>query len=550
MPYADVPASVAHVRQRRSSWVLGILALLLTLPATLAIARADDGLVRGHDVVDGVPVTTLVADASVRSPVVVVVHGFAGSAQLMDNIGVGLARAGYATVLLDLAGHGTNGEPLPLDGTSPVTDVLDADLGAVVTWARQQPWADASRVGLVGHSMGAGTVVRYAVADAQGPRLVAATVALSLPDAGMVPASAPTVPRDLLLLVGANEQQRFTDAALAALTAAYPGGQLGQAFGSSVDGSARAAYAVPRADHITILFSTEALQQTVDWLDSSVGAPSSGHTVGGGTIGWLLVLTVGAAIGFIPLARLAYAGRPEPVRVSPAAAAFASGDVEDAPQRTGAGVVLVVALLASVLASLVARALTPVADVVPLAVGGYVVVWFAAAGLVAFVVLALLRRRHPRVPPTVNLNDPPARFPWRDLWATLAMTSYAVVALGLVAQHTWTAFAFAGDRARWLLVVELAFIVWFWADDRLVGPRWWLGVLTRVVAVGVLLASVVVLGAPGFLSLLVPLIAVVLLLLLVYGQTVTRRAQLPWAAALVQAIPLAYLVTTTFPLVS
>ncbi len=44
--------------------------------------------------------------------------------------------------------------------------------------------------------------------------------------------------------------------------------------------------------------------------------------------------------------------------------------------------------------------------------------------------------------------------------------------------------------------------------------------------------------------------AVVLLVLLVYGQTVTRRARLPWAAAVVQAIPLAYLVTTTFPLVS
>ena len=151
---------------------------------------------------------------------------------------------------------------------------------------------------------------------------------------------------------------------------------------------------------------------------------------------------------------------------------------------------------------------------------------------------------------TVNLNDPAPAFPWRDLWATLAMTSYAVVALGLVAQQTWTAFTFAGDRPRWLLVVELAFITWFWADDRLVGSRWWLAVLTRVVAVAVLLGSVVVLGAPSFLSLLVPLMAVVLLVLLVYGQTVTRRARLPWAAAVVQAIPLAYLVTTTFPLVS
>ena len=76
------------------------------------------------------------------------------------------------------------------------------------------------------------------------------------------------------------------------------------------------------------------------------------------------------------------------------------------------------------------------------------------------------------------------------------------------------------------------------------------GLSWLIVAVVVLLGSVVVLGAPSFLTLLVPLMAIVLLLLLVYGQTVTRRTSLPWAAALVQAIPLAYLVTTTFPLVS
>ncbi len=143
------------------------------------------------------------------------------------------------------------------------------------------------------------------------------------------------MPRNLLLLVGANEQQRFTDAALGAVTAAYPGAALGQSFGSSVDGSARGSAAIPRADHITILFSTDTLQQTVDWLDSSVGAPSSGHTVGGGTVGWLLVLTVGAAIGFVPLARLAFPGRPvvEEAYVPPAAA-FAGAQV--ATRRPGA----------------------------------------------------------------------------------------------------------------------------------------------------------------------------------------------------------------------
>ena len=137
-----------------------------------------------------------------------------------------------------------------------------------------------------------------------------------------------------------------------------------------------------------------------------------------------------------------------------------------------------------------------------------------------------------------------------NLVLVFAMTAYAVLALGLVAQRTWTAFSFAGGRERWLLLVELALLAWFWADDRIVGRRWWLALVTRAIAVVVLLASVVLLGAPGFLTLLVPLMGVVLLLLLIYGQTVTRRSSLPWAAALVQAIPLAYLVTTTFPLVS
>ena len=178
--------------------------------------------------------------------------------------------------------------------------------------------------------------------------------------------------------------------------------------------------------------------------------------------------------------------------------------------------------------------------------------WFVIAGLGSFGIVVLARRLRLGAPAVgeVEAVAPAGAFPWRDLIATFVMTAYAVVALGLVAQHTWTAFVFVGDRERWLLLVELAFLVWFWADDRIVGARWWLAVLTRVIAVGTLMASVAVLGAPSFLTLLVPLMAVVLGLLLVYGQTVTRRSSLVWSAPMVQAIPLAYLVATTFPLVS
>jgi predicted alpha/beta-hydrolase family hydrolase len=528
---------------------MGALALALTVPASVALARADDGLTVTVAEVGAVPVTVLDADPQTPSPVVVVAHGFAGSTPIMGDLAVALARAGYAAVRFDATGHGAHPDRLPLVDSAGDRDVLDDDLAAVVEWSLQQLWAADGQVGLVGHSMGAGMVTRYAVADATGAGLVGATVAVSLPSAADLPVGEPGTPRNLSLLVGSAEPARFLDAAAEGMAAAYPGLGLGDAAGAADEGTAREAREIPRADHITILFSAATAQAVVDWMDTTVGAPSSGNLVGGGTAGWLLVLTVGAAIGFIPLARLAF-GRdgaaPVPVRRN-----LADPNLEDArtdgPPR--ALVAFGLSLAAAVLASLVALVARPLADVVPLAVGGHVMVWFATAGLLIHLVLWVRSRRTPRVPPTVSLNEPPTPFPWRDLVAAFAMTSYAVTVLVLVGRETWSSFAFVGDRPRWLLLVELAFLTWFWADDRLVGRRWWLGVATRVAAVAVLLASVPLLGAPGFLTLIAPLTGAVLLLVLVYGQTVTRLARLEWAPALVQAIPLAYVVTTTFPLV-
>lgn len=554
----STPASASGT-QRLSSWVLGLVALLLTVPATLVLAGQSSGVDRGSAVVQrsldpgfaasgvpdaAVPVTTLVTDADAPHPVVVVVHGFAGSAQLMDDLGVSLARAGYAVVLPDLTGHGRNAVPLPVSDGVVATDAIDADLAAVARWASQQPFADTSRpIALVGHSMGAGAVTRYAVAAAQSQDLVplGATVALSLPSADDLPVGSALVPRNLLLLYGGNEQQRFVDAALEGLRAAYPDGVVGPGYGSPVDGTARAADVVPRADHITILFSADTRQQTLDWLDTTVGAPSSGHDAGGSRILWLLLLMVGAAVGFVPLARLLLPARTP-----------GEGGPAEAP-RPRALVAMGVAVVASAVGSLAAAALSGVAARVPLAVGGYVIVWFACAGAVVALLTTLVRRRTSWLLPAraVDADVPaPSGYVLREVLAVMALTAYGVVALGLVGRVTWSAFDLAGDRRSWLLVVELAFIAWFWADDRLVGARWWLALSTRVVAVVVLLASVVVLGAPGFLTLLVPLMAIVLGLLLVYGQTVTRRARLPWSVAVVQGVPLAYLVTTTFPLVS
>jgi hypothetical protein len=91
---------------------------------------------------------------------------------------------------------------------------------------------------------------------------------------------------------------------------------------------------------------------------------------------------------------------------------------------------------------------------------------------------------------------------------------------------------------------------WLWAEARLTsGAAGWrralLLAVSRVLLVGGLLGAVVLLAAPGFLTLTIPLVVPILALLAVVG----FWAADPAAAAAAQAIPLAVAIATTFPLV-
>jgi pimeloyl-ACP methyl ester carboxylesterase len=150
---------------------LALLALLLMLVlnrlirASLAAPR-----VRESGVPDGLPWRE-VAIPTVRgktlfgwfipagegAPALAVVHGWGGNAEMMLPLAKLLHVAGYTLLFFDARSHGRS------DGDSFASLPRFAeDLEHAVNWLQQQVEVDAERVGVIGHSVGAGAALLLA----------------------------------------------------------------------------------------------------------------------------------------------------------------------------------------------------------------------------------------------------------------------------------------------------------------------------------------------------------------------------------------------------
>ncbi len=115
------------------------------------------------------------ADAERPVPVVVAVHGWGANGSTLAAMVDPLVRAGIAVVLFDAASHG--------DSSSEAFSSLPRfaeDLGAVLDTLRGMPAIDSSRVGLLGHSVGAAAVLLHAARQG-GTRAVVSLSAFAHP---------------------------------------------------------------------------------------------------------------------------------------------------------------------------------------------------------------------------------------------------------------------------------------------------------------------------------------------------------------------------------
>jgi dienelactone hydrolase len=445
---------------------------------------------------DDLPVVLLLPDGATAAPGVVVTHGFAGSGALMRTWAIALARAGFVVALPDLAGHGTSTVTLASDDPEQLAGGVLGALQAL----REQPEVDAERLGLLGHSMGSGAVMRAALSDPDGVRGV---VAVSPTDADVTPVAPP----NLLLLAGEREP-RFVANAEDLLERA------GGAGGGSEDGSARDLRIVRGVEHVSILFSPTAHAASIEWLGAALGHEVVRADPVAPILWWALHL-VGVVLLWHVVA---------PV-VVPAPSALDTR--RDRPVVGAIG-----GAIAATLGLAVVGAFVPIDQVAGMLVAPVLAAWFALAGVVWLL-----------------LGVRPGMVAGRDLgWAVVALL-VLVAAFGVVGALVWLPWWPGARRLLYLPAFTLLLLPWTLAlasslqgQRRLRAVGWWLAV--SVVLLVTLGAAATVVPGLGFLLLLLPLLPAVLALTVV----VCSPLQRPWAAGLATAVFLGWTMAILFPL--
>lgn len=522
-------------RVNRRNLILLSIAAALALVSILNLITAGNGIARHAERINGVPVEIFTpAQANGALPTVIVAHGFNGNRQLMYGFGYALARNGYAAALIDFAGHGANLNRLPDSHASAQSMALINDIDTVRAWLKQQPFVDARRIAILGHAMGANAVAHYGSEHSDAP----ATIAISPGNLAAQLTQDAARPRNLLILTGENAFRGFIQAAAAGLKAAYPQGIAGKTYGDFADGTARRLAMIPRAEHITVLFSNEAYREMLRWLDAALNVAAPDRTLQFDTrMGWVLLLYLAAALAFLPLAAWVMRAFNFPTKDDSASPAIS-------PTR-----VLLMSILVAMLVVVVLRLGWIPYQLMPLAVGNYLGAFFLLHGAIIGAYLWSQQRTAPAAPAAITFQLASLR----PLIPVLILTAYALVTLGLPAHLAWSNFALVGDRtwiATGLFVCCLAF---FWADEALVArhsrhARLALYISTKIIVVAALLIAVLFLGAPAFLLLLLPVMAALFAWSGLYSHWLYGLTRTTWAGALLNATVFAWLFAATFAL--
>lgn len=541
MPIRDLAGQRADFR---FSMITRIVVLVLAAGAiALSLLRLQaaftDVDVRTEQVAS-MPVTVFrpTGAAMTPGPVVLVVHGFAGSQQLMQPLALTLARNGYVAVTFDFPGHGRNATPMR-------GGLADQELSHRTLMAAMEQMGDFARAlgagrpyAVVGHSMSSDLIVRHAQAHAD----VQATVGVSMFAPSILPDSPGDSPRNLLVIDGALEPGMMAREALRVVArVAGPAAARDVTYGDFSAGTARRATLSPGVEHIGVLYSPSTLGETLRWLDAAFDCPPARDPFIDARGRWLGLLLLGiVALAWTLAQWLPRVGLPAPVAsLSADIPAASPGSRRWWRWRGSAPVALLPALLTPLL-------LWPVpSDFLPILLGDYLLLHFSLYGLLTVAGLLLQGRRPPRIAPGQG----------RALvLAVTLVTAYAVLALGVPLDQYVINLRPPGVRLPLIAAMCSGTLVYFLADewftrDHAAAPGAYL-VSKIAFLVSLMLAIALNPHRLFFLAIIVPAILLVFVIYGCFSRWVFRRTGHPAVAAIANAIALGAFIAISFPLVS
>lgn len=136
---------------------------------------------------DRVPALWLAPSTNRRTPAALLLHGFSSAKERMtQSVGRALHAHGVASLALDLPYHGERDGDVNAAARNPLTLVAAwrravAEARAAVDWLSAQPEVDASRLAVVGYSLG-GFLALMAGAEDERLCVIALAAAGDLPD--------------------------------------------------------------------------------------------------------------------------------------------------------------------------------------------------------------------------------------------------------------------------------------------------------------------------------------------------------------------------------
>ncbi len=201
-----------------------------------------------------------------QAPAVVLAHGIANSKEVVSGFALELAKRGFVTLALDETAHGNSGGNLR-DQSDPSLGVLNA-----VNWLKGQSYVNKNAIAVIGHSMGAGSVLSAGLnsTDIKATILIGGGVNGTLTESSGMNT---TNPHNLLIIIGRFDVlfnvPKLQNSQLESVFNTSTTIQLNKLYGSFSDLTARKLVTVP-ATHLLEIISPDSIRMITDWLSHSL----------------------------------------------------------------------------------------------------------------------------------------------------------------------------------------------------------------------------------------------------------------------------------------